>query len=63
MHTIKLRDGHEIPQVGLGLSIARTIVEANGGRLHAENRPGGGAVFRIEWPATDAKAKPSVETG
>lgn len=47
--------------MGLGLSIARTIVEAHGGRLHAENRPGGGALFRIEWPATDAKAKPSVE--
>lgn len=48
--------------MGLGLSIARTLVEAHGGRLHAENRPGGGALFRIEWPATDAKAKPSVET-
>ena len=47
--------------MGLGLSIARTLVEAHGGRLHAENRPGGGALFRIEWPATDAKAKPAVE--
>ena len=45
--------------MGLGLSIARTLVEAHGGRLHAENRPGGGALFRIEWPATDAKAIPS----
>ncbi len=44
--------------MGLGLSIARTIVEAHGGRLHAENRPGGGAVFRIEWPAADTKAIP-----
>ncbi|WP_186408331.1 sensor histidine kinase [Candidatus Accumulibacter aalborgensis] len=48
--------------MGLGLSIARTIVEAHGGRLHAENPPGGGALFRIEWPATDAKAKSSAET-
>ncbi|MBK7424363.1 MAG: GHKL domain-containing protein [Propionivibrio sp.] len=47
--------------MGLGLSIARTIVEAHGGRLRAENRPGGGAVFRVEWPVADAKAKPAVE--
>ena len=35
---------------GLGLSIARTIVETYGGRLWAENRVGGGAVFRFTLP-------------
>jgi two-component system sensor histidine kinase KdpD len=36
--------------VGLGLSICRVIIEAHGGRIWAENRPGGGAVFRFTLP-------------
>ena len=36
--------------VGLGLTIARGIVIAHGGRIWAENRPGGGAVFRFTLP-------------
>ena len=35
---------------GLGLSICRAIVEAHGGRIWAENRPGGGAVVRFTFP-------------
>lgn len=37
--------------MGIGLSICRTIVEAHHGRLRAESRPGGGAVFRFVVPA------------
>jgi signal transduction histidine kinase len=35
---------------GLGLSIARTIIETYGGRIWAENKLGGGAVFRFILP-------------
>jgi two-component system sensor histidine kinase KdpD len=36
--------------VGLGLTICRGILTAHGGRIWAENRAGGGAVFRFTLP-------------
>lgn len=42
----KLESG--IPGVGLGLSIAKTIVEAHRGKISVRNREGGGSCFRIQ---------------
>jgi signal transduction histidine kinase len=35
---------------GLGLAVARGLVEAHRGRIWAENRPGGGASFSFDIP-------------
>jgi signal transduction histidine kinase len=39
---------------GLGLSIAKALVEAHGGKIRAENRPQGGACFKIVLPIATA---------
>jgi len=36
--------------IGVGLSISRTMIEANGGQIWAEPAAGGGAVFKISVP-------------
>ena len=40
--------------LGLGLSICRTIVEAHGGRIWAENNTRGGATFHFTLPNAEA---------
>jgi signal transduction histidine kinase len=44
--------------MGIGLSISRTIIEAHGGRIWAENNAGEGATFRFTLPLAEA-ATPS----
>jgi hypothetical protein len=40
----------QIPGTGLGLYIARAIVEAHGGSISVQSEPGAGTSFRIEMP-------------
>jgi signal transduction histidine kinase len=41
---------------GIGLSIAKAIVEAHGGTIAAASEPGRGAEFRISLPTADYRA-------
>jgi signal transduction histidine kinase len=45
---------HEGEGLGLGLFIVRKLVEAHGGRIWAENRPGEGATFTFTLPVARA---------
>jgi two-component system sensor kinase FixL len=47
--------------LGVGLSICRAIVQAHGGELTAEARPGGGTVFRFTVPAADGAPVPDLD--
>ncbi len=47
------RPGATTPGAGLGLFIAKEIVEAHSGRIGVEGQPGAGSTFWIELPAAD----------
>jgi two-component system sensor histidine kinase KdpD len=48
--------------LGLGLSIARQLVEAHGGEIVAQRRDGGGARFSIRLPLGEPMRLPSEAT-
>jgi two-component system, OmpR family, sensor histidine kinase KdpD len=46
----RVKRPENISGTGLGLSISKGIIEAHGGRIWAENHPGGGAVISFFLP-------------
>ena len=51
---VRLENGSGLPGSGLGLSIARSLVALNGGRLRLSEAEGGGALFEIALPRAKA---------
>jgi two-component system sensor kinase FixL len=47
--------------MGLGLSICRTIIEAHGGKIWVDTRPGGGTIFRFTLRAAKGEGHSLVE--
>ncbi len=50
------------PGVGLGLSVARRIVEAHHGHIEVESQQGQGSVFRVRLPLARTAVRPVART-
>ena len=55
--TTAYQDGDRPRGVGLGLTICKAIVEAQGGTISAFNNSAGGATFSVEMPMEDMKGE------
>jgi signal transduction histidine kinase len=51
------RDDDDTPGVGLGLYLARAIVEDIGGRISVESKVGEGSTFTVTLPSWDNKTQ------
>ena len=48
------------PGTGLGLAVVKHIVEAHGGRVAADSRPGAGTTVRLTLPRVTAERLPAT---
>jgi signal transduction histidine kinase len=55
------RDRRRVGGAGLGLSIVKRIVEAHGGIITVENRPGGGAIFSVRFMLAESAERTPIE--
>ena len=55
-HQVGRVEGERLPGTGLGLTIARHLVELHGGRIWADEAPSGGAMFVLLLPAASVPA-------
>jgi two-component system sensor histidine kinase KdpD len=48
----RARRASDVSGIGLGLTVCQRLVEAQGGRIWARSRPGGGSIFAFDLPVT-----------
>lgn len=60
---VKSPTGYHVPGTGLGLPVARAIVEAHGGRIWAESRVGEGTTLSFSLPRHGPSSNPQTEEG
>ncbi len=58
-YRVRRNGGPDVPGSGLGLAVARRMVDALGGRIWVDGREGGGACFCIEVRASAERDRPA----
>jgi two-component system OmpR family sensor kinase/two-component system sensor histidine kinase BaeS len=59
----RTREGRWGSGSGLGLSIAQSLIEVQGGRIWAESKPGQGSIFRFSLPLAAGDPSPARPAG